>query len=85
METTVSSSFIYAVLGGVFSVLALIYYQKSKDPEFKRNPIYYAGVFFIISNVVYHISSPNNVASQIKMRSVFSSPVCEMKTGYPSF
>ena len=85
MEATVSTSFIYAILGGFFAVLALIYYQKTKDPEYKRNPIYYAGIFFIVSNIVYHVSSPNDVASQLKMKNMFSPPVCEMKTGQPTF
>ena len=85
METTVSSSFIYAILGGIFAVLALIYYQRLKDPEFKRNPIYYAGIFFIVSNIVYHTTSPNSPGSQLKMKSVFPPAVCEMKTGHPSF
>ena len=47
MEATVSTAFIYAILGGILSVFGLIYYQKQKDPEFKRKPIYYAGIFFI--------------------------------------
>ena len=49
MEATVSTAFIYAILGGVLSVFSLIYYQKTKDPEFKRKPIYYAGIFFIVA------------------------------------
>ena len=85
MESSVSSSFVYAILGGFFAVLALIYYQKSKDPEFKRHPVYYAGVFFIISNIIYHLHSPSSGSSQIKMKNVFNPSVCEMKTGQPSF
>ena len=85
METTVSSSFVYAILGGVISVLALIYYQRLKDPEFRRNPVYYAGIFFLVSNLIYHSTSPHSSASKITVPSVFSPTICEMKTGQPSF
>lgn len=85
MEATVSTSFIYSILGGIFSVLALIYYQKTKDPNFKRNPLYYAGVFFIVANIIYHISCPERTASQISMKNVFTPLICEMKTGNPEF
>ena len=85
MEATVSTAFVYAILGGLLAVIGLIYHQKKKDPEFKRKPIYYAGIFFIVSNVVYHISSPKDLTSQLKMKSVFPPQVCEMKTGQPTF
>ena len=48
MDAQVSSSFIYAVLAGLFAVLIFIYYQKINFPEKKRHPLYYAGVFFIV-------------------------------------
>ena len=84
MEATVSTAFIYAILGGILSVFGLIYYQKQKDPEFKRKPIYYAGIFFIVANVIYHMYSQNDV-SQMKVKNVFQPQSLEMKTGLPSF
>ena len=85
MEATVSTSFIYAILGGIFAVLALIYYQKVNQPKTKRNPLYYAGVFFIVANIIYHAMSPEDVASQLSMKSMFNPAICEMKTGQPEF
>ena len=72
MDAQVSSSFIYAVLAGLF-------------PEKKRHPLYYAGVFFIVSNIIYNTTSPESVNSQMTLKNVFSPVVCEMKTGQPSF
>ena len=59
MEATVSTAFIYAILGGVLSVFSLIYYQKTKDPEFKRKPIYYAGIFSCIGIIIKKIKPGN--------------------------
>jgi|TARA_Y100000389_G_scaffold189951_1_gene214259 hypothetical protein len=85
MEATVSTSFIYAILGGIFSVLALIYYQKVNQPKLKRKPLYYAGIFFVVANVIYHVISPNDVTSQMTMKNIFNPVICEMKTGQPEF
>jgi|TARA_B100000965_G_scaffold283153_1_gene241042 hypothetical protein len=85
MEATVSTAFIYAILGGVLSVFSLIYYQKTKDPEFKRKPIYYAGIFFIVANIIYYMYLPNDITGQLKVKNVFSPNVLEMKTGQPTF
>ena len=85
MEATVSTSFIYRNLGRFFRCSCFDLLSKNKRSEYKRNPIYYAGIFFIVSNIVYHVSSPNDVASQLKMKNMFSPPVCEMKTGQPTF
>ena len=85
MEATVSTAFIYAILGGVLSVFSLIYYQKTKDPEFKRKPIYYAGIFFIVANIIYYMYLPNYITGQLKVKNVFSQNVLEMKTGQPTF
>ena len=85
MDTQISSSFIYAILGGVFSVLAFIYYQKINYPKTKRHPLYYAGVFFIVSNIIYNTTSPESISSQMTFKNVFDPVVCEMKTGQPEF
>ena len=85
MEATVSTSFIYAILGGILALLALIYYQKVKEPTTKRNPLYYAGVFFIVANIIYHVMSPKDVTSQFSMKRIFNPVICEMKTGHPEF
>ena len=85
METTVSASFIYAILGGILSILIMIYYNKTSENPKKRTNIHYAGVFFIVSNIIYYITSPENVSSNITMKSVFVPEKCEMKTGFPTF
>jgi len=85
MDSQVSSSFIYAILAGIFAVLAFIYYQKINYPKQKRHPLYYAGVFFLVSNLVYNTTSPESVASQITFKNVFNPEICEMKTGQPTF
>ena len=85
MDAQVSSSFIYAVLAGLFAVLIFIYYQKLTFQKKKRHPLYYAGVFFIVSNIIYNTTSPESINSQMTLKNVFSPVVCEMKTGQPSF
>ena len=85
MENKISSSFIYAILGGIFSVLALLYYERQKDPKKSRHPLYHAGVFFIVSNIIYNFTSPDSVGSQMVMSTPFNPVVCEMQTGQPPF
>jgi hypothetical protein len=85
MEAIVSTSFIYAILGGIVATLAFIYYEKNSNPEKQRNSLYYAGMFFIISNLIYHGTSPTSSTNQISMTTPFAPVVCEMKTGNPTF
>ncbi len=83
METQISSSFIYAILSGIVSVLAFVYVQKQYYQKKERHPLYYAGIFFIVSNIVYNISSPDSPESQ--MRFNYNTIDCQMKTGQPTF
>tara|TARA_Y100000389_G_scaffold204765_1_gene259481 strand:- start:10266 stop:10523 length:258 start_codon:yes stop_codon:yes gene_type:complete len=85
MEAIVSTSFIYAILGGIVATLAFIFYEKQNEPEKQRNSLYYAGMFFIISNIIYHGTAPTSVSNQITMSTPFSANVCEMHTGTPNF
>ena len=88
MEAIVSTSFVYAILGGLFVTLAYIYYMKRKDPSYDRHPMYHAAIYFVLANIIYYFvkgSSELSTMPQIKMKSLFVPQVNEMKTGHPNF
>ena len=88
MEAIVSTSFVYAVLGGLFVTLSFIYYMRRKDPLYQRHPMYHATIFFVIANIIFYFVKSDNKSDtmpQIKMKSLFTPQVTEMKTGYPNF
>ena len=82
MKVTVSTAFVFAILGGILSVLLYVYYQKKTNTKYeKSNSIYNIGIFCLISNIIYFTIGN----SDLEFDRIWPNPICEMKTGQPNF
>ena len=91
MTITTSAAFVYAILGGILSVLLYVYYQKKTNKKYEKSKsIYNIGIFCLISNIIYFTIINNeksyyNENSYFEFDRIWPNPICEMKTGQPNF
>lgn len=85
MKVYVSTSFIYAILGGILSVLLYVYYQKSTSEDYQKSKsIYNIGIFVLFANIIYFSTQKYGI-KDVEFQRIFENPNCEMKTGQPNF
>tara|TARA_Y100000389_G_C17348398_1_gene457093 strand:+ start:533 stop:790 length:258 start_codon:yes stop_codon:yes gene_type:complete len=85
METLVSSSFILSLLSALAITMLFIYYQKTKNKNYKKTPVFYASIFFIVSSFFYNFYTKVFESSDIGFKRILDCTTTEMKTGLPPF
>lgn len=85
METLISTSFVLSLLSAVAITMLFIYYQKTKNKNYKKTPVFYASIFFIVSSFFYNLYTKIFESSDLGFKSILDLTPTEMKTGLPPF